>query len=84
MRWLVGVAMKNKLVIEDRPILDSTKQYIFVPTHYFTEDAIGMFASLDRQAYMLMGTTDQIENNPLLLAALMLGFFHVDRMDDSL
>lgn len=81
-RLIVGAAMKNKLVIEDRAELDSTKQYIFVPTHYFTEDAIGMFASLDRQAYMLMGTTDQIENNPLLLAALMLGFFHVDRMDD--
>ncbi|MBQ2872588.1 MAG: hypothetical protein IJE89_01145 [Bacilli bacterium] len=82
MRFIVRNAMKNKLVIEDRAELDSTKQYIFVPTHYFTEDAIGMFASLDRQAYMLMGTTDQIENNPLLLAALMLGFFHVDRMDD--
>lgn len=81
MRNIVKFAMNNELVIEERSKLDSTKQYIFVPTHYFTEDAIGMFASLDRQAYMLMGTTDQIENNPLMLAAVMFGFFHVDRLD---
>lgn len=83
MRNAVSVAMNNELIIEERSKLDPTKQYIFVPTHYFTEDAIGMFASLDRQAYMLMGTTDQIENNPLMLAAVMFGFFHVDRMDNT-
>lgn len=81
MRSAVKLFMNNKLIIEEREKLDPTKQYIFVPTHYFTEDAIGMFASLDRQASMLMGTTDQIENNPLMLAAVFFGFFHVDRMD---
>ena len=83
LRTLVKVAMNNKIVMEEQEKLDSTKQYIFVPTHYFTEDAIGMFASLNQQAYMLMGTTDQIENNPLMMAAVFFGFFHVDRMDNT-
>ena len=81
MRLLVKIAMKNKLVIEERPELDSTKQYVFVPTHYFTEDIIGLYASLGMQGYVLMGTTDQIENNFLMLAAIMMGLFYVDRED---
>lgn len=83
MRQIVKFAMDNKIIIEERPKLDSTKKYIFVSTHYFTEDVIGLFSSLGRQAYMLMGTTDQIENNPLMLAAVLFGFFHVDRMDSG-
>lgn len=81
MRKIVQVAMKNKLVIEERTKLDPTKKYVFVPTHYFTEDIIGEYASLGSQAYVLMGTTDQIENNILMLAAIMMGLFYVDRDD---
>lgn len=74
-------SMKNKVIIEEEQYLNSNIPYIFVSTHYFTEDVIGLFSSLNRQAYMLMGTTDQIENNPLMIAAILFGFFHVDRMD---
>ena len=74
-------SMKNKVIIEEEQYLNSNRPYIFVSTHYFTEDVIGLFSSLNRQAYMLMGTTDQIENNPLMIAAILFGFFHVDRMD---
>lgn len=81
LRKIVRLAMENKLIIEEMPKLNSNKQYIFVSTHYFTEDVIGLFTATDRQAYMLMGTTDQIENNPLMLAAMAFGFFHVDRLD---
>lgn len=81
MRKIVQVAMNNELIIEERMKLDPTKQYVFVPTHYFTEDIIGEYASLGRQAYVLMGTTDQIENNFLMLAAIMMGLFYVDRED---
>lgn len=81
MRNVVNVAMKNKLIIEERGKLDPTKEYVFVPTHYFTEDIIGLYASLNRQSYVLMGTTDQIENNFLMLAAIILGLFYVDRDD---
>ena len=42
----------------------------------------GMFATLNRQAYMLMGTRDQIENNFELLAAVFTGFFFVEREDN--
>lgn len=83
LRQIVKVAMNNEIIMEEQGELDPTKEYIYVPTHYFTEDAIGMFASLNRQACMLMGTTDQIENNPLMAAAVMFGFFHVDRLDSG-
>ena len=78
---IVRLAMKNKLIIEEMSELDKNKQYVFVSTHYFTEDVIGLFSATDRQTHMLMGTTDQIENNPLMIAAMLFGFFHVDRMD---
>lgn len=81
MRQIVKLKMENRVIIEERPQLDPTKSYVFVPTHYFTEDIIGLFSSLGRQGYMLLGTTDQIENNPLMIAAVLFGFFHVDRMD---
>ena len=81
LRKVVKLAMKNKLIIEEMPKLSPNKQYVFVSTHYFTEDVIGLFTGIDRQAHMLMGTTDQIENNPLMTAAMLFGFFHVDRMD---
>ena len=81
LKKLVRVAMENKLIVEEKPNLDKSKQYIFVSTHYFTEDVIGLFSSVGKPAYMLMGTTDQIENNPLMLAAMAFGFFHVDRLD---
>lgn len=81
MREIIKLGMKNKIIIEERGILDPTKQYLFVSTHYFTEDVIGLFSSVGRQAYMVMGTTDQIENNPLMFFAMLLGFLHVDRMD---
>ena len=83
LRFLVKLAVKNKIIIEEQQILDSSKPYIFVSTHYFTEDVIGLFVSIDRQVHMLMGTTDQIENNPLMIAAVLFGFFHVDRMDST-
>lgn len=78
---ILKTQMNNRVIIEERAKLDPTKQYVFVSTHYFTEDVIGLFSTLGRQAYMVMGTTDQIENNPLMMAALLLGFLHVDRMD---
>lgn len=81
-RFIVrSLAVNNKIVVEEEQNLDLSRPYIFVSTHYFTEDVIGLFSSINRQAYMLMGTTDQIENNPLMLAAILFGFFHVDRMD---
>ena len=81
LRKVVRLAMENKLIVEEMPKLNPNKQYIFVSTHYFTEDVIGLFSATDRQVHMLMGTTDQIENNPLMLAAMAFGFFHVDRLD---
>lgn len=76
-------SMKNKVIVEEEQYLNPNKPYIFVSTHYFTEDVIGLFSSINRQSYMLMGTTDQIENNPLMIAAILFGFFHVDRMDSD-
>lgn len=81
MRFVVELAMKNDLIIEERSKLDKNKQYVFVPTHYFGEDIIGLYASLGRSGYTVIGTTDQIENNFLMLAAIALGLIYVDRGD---
>ena len=81
LRKLVPLLMNNKLVVEEVPNLDVDKQYVFVSTHYFTEDTVCLFAAVPVQAYTLMGVANQIENNPLMTPAKVLGFFHVDRAD---
>ena len=82
LRKIISFTTNNKFVVESRAKLDSSDNYIYVSTHYFIEDVRGMFATLNRQAYMLMGTRDQIENNFELLAAVFTGFFFVEREDN--
>ena len=54
-----------------------------VATHGFTNDIIASLATIDRNAYLLMGTTDQVEHNPLMNFAWLNGFIYVNRTDDE-
>ena len=69
-KQVLRLAVKRNIHFEgEYPILEKGKPYIFVSTHSFDEDIIAAIASLDRNAYILMGTTDQIEHNPQMYAA---------------
>lgn len=76
-------ATKRKIILENYPTLEKNKPYIFASTHSFDEDIISALATLDRNAYVLIGTTDQLEHNPTMYAAWANGMIYVDRLNDE-
>ena len=83
LKKLLIIATKEKIVVENYPELEKKESYIFVATHGFSNDIIASLATIDRNAYLLMGTTDQVEHNPLMNFAWLNGFIYVDRTDDE-
>lgn len=81
LRKVLKMAAGKKVVIDRYPELEKDEQYIFASTHYFNEDIIAGMAGIDRSAYALIGTTDQVDNNPLMYAAWLYGLIYVDRND---
>ena len=81
LKGILKVATGKKIIIDRYPELEKDEQYIFASTHYFNEDIIAGMAALDRPAYVLIGTTDQVENNPLMNAAWLYGLIYVDRLN---
>lgn len=79
LKYILEKSTKCKIVVETYPKLEENEAYIFASTHYHCEDIISNLAVLDRNAYALMGTTDQIEHNPLMYGAWLNGFIYVDR-----
>ncbi len=55
--------------------------YIFVPNHLFDEETNSMSISLDRIAFFLVGSTDQIDHNPVLNFLWLSGIAYVNRQD---
>lgn len=64
LRRALRLAVKQKIVVEQYPTLKRGQPYIFASTHYFVEDIIANLAVIDRNAWILIGTTDQLEHNP--------------------
>lgn len=81
LRAILKIAAGKRIIIEQYPTLKKDDAYIFCSTHYFTEDIIAGLAGLDRNAYALIGTTDQIDHNPQMYAAWLNGMIYVNRLD---
>lgn len=78
-RRVLKLGTKNKIVVDRYPKLEDNVPYIFVSTHHFVDDSVANLATIDRNAYLLFGTTDQLEVNPITYAAWANGFIYVDR-----
>lgn len=81
-RVVFKVATKGNVIIENYPKLEKGCQYIFVSTHNFVEDSIANLSVIDRNAYLLFGTTDQLKVNKEMYAAWANGFIYVDRQNN--
>lgn len=81
LRKVFKLAAKRNIHVEAYPILEKDKPYIFTSTHSYDEDIISGLAAIDRHAYVLIGTTDQLEYNPQMYAAWLNGMIYVDRLD---
>ena len=72
---------KSKLIIDVPAKYEDREQYIFACSHSVCEDIVSAIATLDRHAYALLGTTDQVDHNPQMYAAWANGMIYVDRDD---
>lgn len=80
-RRILRLCTSRKIIVEQYPKLEKDKQYIFVTSHFFDEDVISALATIDRNVYMLQGSTQQMLHNPVFLAVWLNGMIYVDRMD---
>lgn len=78
---ILKFATPEKIIVDRYPKLNPHEPYIFVSTHGFSNDIIACLATIDRSAYLLMGSTNQIEYNKLMYAAWLNGFIYVNRND---
>ena len=83
LRKVLALATKRKIVVWRYSKLHKGKPYIFASTHSFDEDIIAYLARIDRNAYVLLGTTDQLEHNPQMYAAWLNGLVYVDRGNEK-
>jgi 1-acyl-sn-glycerol-3-phosphate acyltransferase len=80
-RRLLSKGTYRKVIVERYPELDKQKNYIFVGNHSFDEDIISSLSTIDRNAYLLHGTTDQMEHNPIFFAVWLNGMIYVNRLE---
>lgn len=81
LRPVLRAASGCRMHIECYPELEKEVPYIFASTHFFVDDVITNYACIDRSAYMLIGTPDQVEHNPMMYAAWINGMIFVDKVD---
>lgn len=79
-RRILRLCTSRKVYVEQYPNLEKNKNYIFVGNHSFDEDVISLLSTIDRNAYLLHGTTNQLEHNPIFYAVWLNGMIYVNRM----
>lgn len=82
-RILLKQGIHKKVIVEKYPNLDKNKSYIFCVNHSFDEDAISAISNVDRNVYMLHGTTHQMEHNPVFYAMWLNGMIYVNRLNEG-
>lgn len=80
-RRILKLGIKRKVFIESYPKLERKKNYIFICNHSFDEDVISLLYTIDRNVYVLNGTTDQTEHNPIFIVLWANGMIYVNRQD---
>jgi len=83
LRPILRLASGRRMHIVNYPKLEKGTPYIFASTHSFVDDVITNYACVDRSAYMLIGTPDQVEHNPLMYAAWLCGMIFVDKVNEQ-
>lgn len=82
-RLVLENATRREIILEQYPNLETNKSYIFAAYHSFDEDVISILSKIDRNAYVLNGTTDQLEHNPVMIALWLNGMIYVNRLDEE-
>ena len=82
-RFILRKATKRKVIIDSYPKLKKDETYIFVSNHSFDEDIVSGLGNIDRNAWLLNGSTHQLKYNPQMYAAWVNGMIYVSRTSDK-
>lgn len=82
-RLCLKIATSRKIHIVEYPQLEKEKSYVFACNHSFDEDVISALCAIDRNVYVLNGSTDQTEHNPQFWALWANGMVYVNRQDNK-
>lgn len=82
-RQLLKLAVKEKVYVTHKARLKKDETYIFACSHSFGNDVVSIEAYLDRNAYILNGSTHQTRYNPLAYAFWVNGMVYVNRMNQE-
>lgn len=82
-RFVLRKATKRKVIIDSYPKLKKDETYIFVSNHSFDEDIVSGLGNIDRNAWLLNGSTHQLKYNPQMYAAWVNGMIYVSRTLDK-
>ena len=82
-RNLLKYFISRKVIIEQYPELEKGKVYIFAANHSFDEDVISTIHTMDRNAYVVNGSSNQTEHNPVFYALWFNGMIFVNRLDSE-
>ena len=80
LRPVLRLASGCRIHVEYYPELEKDVPYIFASNHSFVDDIITNYAVVDRSAYTLIGTPDQVEHNPAMYAAWLCGMVFLDKI----
>lgn len=82
-RFVLRKATKRNIIIDSYPKLKKDEAYIFVSNHSFDEDIVSGLGNIDRNAWLLNGSTHQLKYNPQMYAAWVNGMIYVSRTSDK-
>ncbi len=68
---------KKKIIVESYPELKDGQQYIFAAGHSFPDEIAANISIIDRHVYTLIGTIDQVINNPKMAILWLYGMLIV-------
>ena len=80
-RFIIRIAVDRPVEIVRFPDLDRNTPYIFCAGHSFPSEIASNLSVISQNAWVLMGTTDQIDHNPQAIIAWINGLVYVDKLN---
>lgn len=79
--FVIRLAADKPLVELRYPQLEKGQRYIFAAGHSFPGEVASNLATIDRNAWVLVGTTDQVDHNVSMNIAWVNGMIYVNKHD---
>lgn len=74
---------ENNIILERYPVLDKNESYIFVCNHTCPEDIETILNIIDRNAYLVLGSTESLRYNPEMYLLWLNGMIPFDILNEK-